>query len=199
MYYAYIIENNISGIVESWEECKKITNSKKARYKKFKTYSEAESWLKNGALYDKKISNINLDKNAVYFDAGTGRGIGVEVRVSDYKKLSLLNKVLKKEKINEFGNLTLGMNVTNNYGELVGLYLAIKYCIKYNVTTIYGDSDLVIKYWSKGICNKENLNKKTIELIEITSKLLKDFINNKNGKLLKISGDDNPADLGFHK
>ncbi len=50
------------------------------RYKSFKSQSEAQNWLDNGAKYeDKNEIKANLP-DGIYFDAGTGRGIGVEVR-----------------------------------------------------------------------------------------------------------------------
>ena len=70
--------------------------------------------------------------------------------------------------------------------------------MKYNIHTICGDSSLVIDYWSKGRYNKENLGKDTLKLIEKVTIMRKGF-ENKNGIIKKISGDVNPADLGFHK
>ena len=66
----------------------------------------------------------------IYFDSGTGRGIGVEVRVTDLSGRSLLDESSIKFKINQFGNLHLGHDRTNNYGELVGLFLALDIAIQ---------------------------------------------------------------------
>ena len=60
-------------------------SGKKTRYKSFKTKNEAVEWLKNGAEYETKEQKLGrmpdlfaeLDREAVYFDAGTGRGKGV--------------------------------------------------------------------------------------------------------------------------
>lgn len=199
-YYAYILtQNNEQSIVNDWEECKKIISSKKARYKKFDTEDEAKKWLNSGALYKKKqIDKSSLIKSAVYFDAGTGRGNGVEVKVSDYHSNSLLYFIMKSDNINEFGNYYVSQNRTNNFGELTGLFIALKYSLKYNVKDICGDSELVIKYWANLKYNKENLDDDTISLIHKVHDLYLKFKNN-GGKLHKISGDINPADLGFHK
>lgn len=196
MFYAYIL-NNKKGIVEDWESCKALVNGiSGAKFKKFKTLVEANAFINNG--------EIELE-NAIYFDAGTGRGRGVEVRVTDKNKNSLI-PVLKENRkdiidfflkkgwnINEFNNLELGNNYTNNFGELLGCYIALIIANIKGENKIFGDSNLVIAYWSKGICNIED--KETLKLIEVVSKLRNNF----NGKIEHISGDINPADLGFHK
>lgn len=196
MFYAYIL-NDKKGIVEDWESCKALVNGVSgAKFKKFKTLVEANAFINNG--------EIELE-DAIYFDAGTGRGRGVEVRITDKNKNSLI-PVLKENRkdiidffnkkgwnINEFSNVELGNNYTNNFGELLGCYLALIIANIKGKNKIFGDSNLVIAYWSKGICNIED--KETLKLIEVVSKLRNNF----NGKIEHISGDINPADLGFHK
>lgn len=196
MFYAYIL-NNKKGIVEDWESCKALVNGVSgAKFKKFKTLVEANAFINNG--------EIELE-NAIYFDAGTGRGRGVEVRVTDKNKNSLIPFLKENRKdiidfflkkgwnINEFSNIELGNNYTNNFGELLGCYVALIIANIKGENKIFGDSNLVIAYWSKGICNIED--KETLKLIEVVSKLRNNF----NGKIEYISGDINPADLGFHK
>ena len=202
-YYAFIIDNeNFSGIVTSWPECQSKTKGKHARYKSFKTESEAKEWLKNGGLYEDKKLKIQEAKSkledAIYFDAGTGRGIGVEVRVTNHLGRSLLDDILPEEMINEFNNYLAPSGSTNNYGELIGIYLAIDIALKRRNFKIFGDSKLIIDYWSKGHYNKSSLNEKTINLIQKTAQKRKQF-ENLGGTVQHISGDINPADLGFHK
>lgn len=196
MFYAYIL-NDKKGIVEDWESCKTLVNGVSgAKFKKFKTLVEANAFINNG--------EIELE-DAIYFDAGTGRGRGVEVRITDKNKNSLI-PVLKENRkdiidffnkkdwnINEFSNIELGNNYTNNFGELLGCYVALIIANIKGENKIFGDSNLVIDYWSKGICNIED--KETLKLVEVVSKLRNNF----NGKIEHISGDINPADLGFHK
>ena len=209
--YAYCILDNNKFIVESnivytWDECQNIVKGKKSRYKSFKTETEAKKWLECGAEYESKSEKqdklidlfAELDRDAIYFDAGTGRGKGVEVRLTNFDGIPILYKIIGNSKINEYGNYYLSEGSTNNFGELVGLFSAIKYALKYNIHTICGDSSLVIDYWSKGRYNKENLGKDTLKLIEKVTIMRKGF-ENKNGIIKKISGDVNPADLGFHK
>ena len=196
MFYAYIL-NDKKGIAEDWESCKALVNGVSgAKFKKFKTLVEANAFINNG--------EIELE-DAIYFDAGTGRGRGVEVRITDKNKKSLI-PVLKENRkdiidffnkkdwnINEFSNIELGNNYTNNFGELLGCYVALIIANIKGENKIFGDSNLVIDYWSKGICNIED--KETLKLVEVVSKLRNNF----NGKIEHISGDINPADLGFHK
>ncbi|MCX6702863.1 MAG: RNase H1/viroplasmin domain-containing protein, partial [Candidatus Wolfebacteria bacterium] len=76
-YYAYLIPGSgDKGITENWKDCeKKVKGVENARFKSFKAKKDAEEWLKQGADYEFKKTQIP----GVYFDAGTGRGNGVEV------------------------------------------------------------------------------------------------------------------------
>ena len=211
-YYAYFFDNKNNGIVENWSDCEEIVKGTKARYKSFIDKAVAQNWLDSGANYERKISsatpiNTKLEKG-IYFDSGTGRGIGVEVRITDENKVSLLEslaketvkKLLKTNKwtINEYGNIYLGANKTNNFGELIGLYFALEIAKVLNVSIISGDSRLVIDYWSLGHYHENNLELETISYINKVITMRKEFEKNK-GVIKHISGDINPADLGFHK
>ena len=195
-YYAYFFDEKNNGIVDTWSECEKIVHGTKARYKSFIDKSVAQDWLDSGANYERNISS------------GTGRGIGVEVRVTDENKENILDKIspsalkeLLKDTTwikNEFGNIQFETKKTNNFGELTGLFAALKYAKKNNIKVICGDSNLVIEYWSRGRYNSDGLEKDTVELIKKVTLLRTEF--EKNGGIVKkISGDVNPADLGFHK
>ena len=204
-FYAYfIIDTNENGILENWADCQRKVSGKKTRYKSFKTFLEEEKWLNSGANYVKKekadLTELysELDRNAIYFDAGTGRGSGVEVRLTDFNGNSLLYKIMNEKNINEFGNYYVADTRTNNFGELVGIYTAFVYAKKYDTKVICGDSSLIIEYWSKGRYNSSNLENDTIELIKKVT-LMRNEFEKKGGTVKKISGDVNPADLGFHK
>lgn len=205
-YYAYFIESdNNSGITESWKVCESVIKGKNARYKGFKTIQEAKDWLTSGAKYTYNPSTVKAPKavlntklqEGIYFDAGTGRGIGVEVRVTDEKGNNLLHHVAPKDYINSFGNYLAPKGSTNNYGELFGCYAALKIAIDNNIKNIFGDSKLVIDYWSKGHI-KSNLPAATIKLAEMVKELRTVFEKN-GGRITHVSGDINPADLGFHR
>ncbi len=198
-YYAYnLFEVGKTGIVSSWEECKNITGIGKARYKSFKTIEEAREWLDKGGRYLSKEEIRSSLPEGIYFDAGTGRGIGTEVRVTDKMGNSILYKVVPQEKINEFGNYLTAPGSTNNFGELLGLYCALKIGIKENNLNIYGDSKLVISFWSLGMIKKDGQSDVTIDLAKKVVALRKEY-EGLGGKISHVSGDINPADLGFHK
>lgn len=198
VYAVFLVDSNEKYTFTTWQECDKFIRGKNARYKKFDDIKKANLWLDSGANYDtKKKDSILLDKNGIYFDAGTGRGIGVEVRLSDYLGNSILNLLLDKNRINPYGNYLLE-NRTNNFGELYGLYFALMYAKKYGIKNIYGDSELVIKYWANGICNYTKLDDDTKFLIKKVNTLYIEYMK-KGGNLTRISGDINPSDLGFHK
>ena len=183
---------------------KKKVSGKRARYKSFKSLLEAQEWLNSGANYEKKEKKdltklySELEREAIYFDAGTGRGNGVEVRLTDFDGNSLLYKIMNEKNINEFGNYYVADNRTNNFGELVGIYTAFVYAKKYGTKIICGDSSLVIEYWTKGQYNSSKLESDTVELIKKTA-LMRNEFEKRGGTVKKISGDVNPADLGFHK
>ena len=204
-FYAYFItDTNETGILENWTDCQKKVSGKKARYKSFKSLLEAQNWLNSGANYEKKEKKnltelySELERDAIYFDAGTGRGNGVEVRLTDFDGNSLLHKIMDKKIINEFGNYYVADTRTNNFGELVGIYTALIYSKYYAKNIICGVSSIVIEYWTKGRYNSSNLENDTVELIKKTT-LMRNEFEKKGGIVKKISGDINPADLGFHK
>ena len=211
-YYAYFFNKEDNGIVNTWAECEKIVQGTKARYKSFIDKLVAQEWLDSGASYERNIGlnaplNTSLEKG-IYFDAGTGRGIGVEVRITNENKENLLEKIspsalkkLLKDTTwikNEFGNIQVETGKTNNFGELVGFYFALNCAKILKQNVISGDSRLVIDYWSLGRFHESNLESDTINYINKVIVLRKEFEKNK-GVVKHISGDINPADLGFHK
>lgn len=198
-FYAYFIPLSASfktskqGVTDNWAECEpKVKGIAGARFRSFGNLEDAEVWLRSGADYA-KIKDYPL---GIYFDAGTGRGNGVEVSVVNEKKENLLPAVLKKSKINKFGKELLPREFSNNYGELLALSYALKIALKGGVKNIYGDSALVVNYWSKGMVRKER-TAETIKLAKKVTVLRKKFEAG-GGRITLISGGMNPADLGFH-
>jgi len=197
-YYAYVLSSQKFGIVDDWNSCEKIVSGQKgARYRGFDTKEEASRWLLLGANYETK--EVRKLDPGIYFDAGTGRGNGVEISVTDEKGKDLLHKAISKDKINNFGkHLIQNNDATNNYGELLAFYYALIIAEKENVKNIFGDSRLVIDYWSKWKAKQKELKKETVDLIYEVAKMRENFEKN-GGTVKRISGDHNPADLGFHK
>lgn len=209
-YYAYRLASGKEGICDNWKDCEKIVSGRDARFKGFSSPAEAENWLRGGARYELKPSagggSVTGGKSyklktillpGIYFDAGTGRGNGVEISVTDETGKDLLHKVLPKSKINKHGKHLLGKEFTNNYGELMACEKALKFALKNDIKKIFGDSKLVIDYWSKGIIRRKEMPVATVKLADKVYKLRKEF-ESFGGKVGRISGDDNPADLGFH-
>ncbi len=204
-YYAYLLRSGESAIVNNWKDCeKKVSGVYGARYKGFVSKSEAEAWLVGGAKYEVRspkslVVSRKLQLQAgIYFDAGTGRGKGVEISVTDEKGEDLLHTILSKKDINKFGKHLVGKSATNNYGELLACLYAMQTAMKSGVKRVFGDSQLVIDYWSKGFIKKDKVAEETVELAEVVAGLREEF-EEEGGRILRISGDHNPADLGFHK
>ena len=194
-YYAYSIPSSRKrGATDSWEKCEKIISGKTGtKYKGFKTKKEAEEWLKGGADY----SAQNVLLKGIYFDAGTGRGNGVEISVTDEKGKDLLGTIMLQEHINRHGKYLIPRNVTNNYGELLACKYALLLALREKIMHVFGDSQLVIAYWSKGHIKNE-VAADTIELAREVATLRREF-EAAGGTIIHISGHDNPADLGFHR
>jgi ribonuclease HI len=193
-YYAYLV-NGKKGITDNWPECQKIVSGMiNTKYKGFETKDEAERWLEAGADYSLKHT---ASKKGVYFDAGTGAGKGVEISVTDENGNSLLDIVMKKKDIDKKGNHLITNSVTNNFGELLACKYALEIALKKNIKNIFGDSKLILDYWSKGYIKKE-MPEETISLSNEVKKLRYSF-EKEGGEMEHISGGSNPADLGFHR
>ena len=198
-YYAYVIPSGGRGIVDGWAACeKKESGVSGARDKGFTSREEAEAWLRAGAAYEIRPPRVRAKlKKGIYFDAGTGRGDGVEISVTDEKGEDLLREAMPKGKINRFGKHLVPGGVTNNYGELLACKYAIRIAKKHKMNRIFGDSKLVLAHWSRGVFKEKNLPKKTVVLIREVA-VLRSAFEKSGGKFSHISGADNPADLGFH-
>lgn len=194
-FYAYALLDGRQGIVDNWPECEMIVSGiKYARFKGFASLDQAKAWLTAGADYSLKKPL----EEGIYFDAGTGRGNGVEASVTDEKGQCLLDKILPENQINQHGKYVLSGDVTNNYGELLACSFALQIALKTKAQKIFGDSKLVLDFWSKGHIKSGEAPPKTGQLAYSVAKLRKEF-ESKGGSLEHISGEGNPADLGFHK
>ncbi len=197
-YYAYFLPSTgKEGLTDNWPDCEKLVKGKMdARYRGFKTRDEAESWLRAGARYELKIPK-KLEKG-IYFDAGTGRGEGVEISVTDEHGKNMLHKTLSKTDLNKFGkHLVRDKNATNNYGELLACKHALTLALREGVKKVFGDSKLVVDYWSKWHVKKDVAEETFALAREVAA--LRDKFEKKGGEVARVSGDDNPADLGFHR
>jgi ribonuclease H-related protein len=194
-FYAYLTDKK-KGIADNWPDCQKIVSGvTDAKYKSFLTRDEAELWLKAGADYN--IKHIAA-KPGVYFDSGTGAGHGVEINVTDESGKSILGKALAKKYLNDSGHHWVpDKTATNNFGELLACKYALKIAAKAGAKNVFGDSDLILDFWSKGFVKKDVLQD-TIDLAKEVKKLRYKF-EKSGGKIERIAGASNPADLGYHK
>ena len=69
--------------------------------------------------------------------------------------------------------------------------------MKKDTKIIFGDSRLVLESWSKGFVSKE-MPPETIALAQEVRGLREKF-EQAGGKIRRIAGGANPADLGYHK
>ena len=197
-YYAYVVPRDKKrGVTDDWKTCERIVSGKEdARYKGFRTKDEAEAWLALGARYE--VKRVKKLESGIYFDAGTGRGNGVEVNVTDESGKGLLHKVIAKKGLTRYATHLAGNSATNNYGELLGLSYALKIGKKEGVKKIFGDSKLVIDFWSKWRIKRNDVPPETAVLAAKVAKARAEF-ERRGGSVRHISGADNPADLGFHR
>ena len=160
-YYATYTGHIQNGIFTTWDDCKKEIH-KKPKYKKFKTYAEAEEFHKNGPTYiDETPSNENVYDIIVYTDGACSRN-GTKNATAGYGIYFSENNPL-----NCSVRLTTG-KLTNNVAELTAVIEAIKMVAnKYKKIGIYTDSKYsmlcaksfgdkcVKKGWPKDIPNVE--------------------------------------------
>jgi ribonuclease HI len=198
-YYAYFVPSERAhGVTASWGECEmKVSGKVGARFKAFDKESAAQAWLAQGAIY--AVRTPPKLEHGIYFDAGTGRGEGVEISVTDEKGKDLLHKVLSREELNHFGKHRIENDTaTNNYGELLALKYALLIAKKEKAKKIFGDSKLVIEYWSQWRMKRKELPAATVALASEVAELREAF-EKKDGIVARINGAHNPADLGFHR
>ncbi len=206
-YYAYFVPGEgvavRQGVTSEWSVCESIVSGVTgARYKSFEDRAAAERWLAGGAMYELHPAaprrRAALDPG-VYFDAGTGRGDGVEVSVTDEKGIDLLHKAVAADALNRFGKHRVGdAAATNNYGELLAFRFALEIAMETGVKRVFGDSKLVIDYWSRRKIKRKEIAPETVALADEVA-ALRDRFEDAGGAVMRIPGDDNPADLGFHR
>jgi ribonuclease HI len=90
----------------------------------------------------------------------------------------------------------------NNGAELLAMVAALRVAAAFPVIKIIKcDSELIFLWWSKGHVSKgsmKTIDNEKMALIEECGILRKQF-ENRGGKIMKIKGAENKADLGMHK
>lgn len=201
IYYAIFFTKELKSLITFDLEMKKTLIKDKPNINRaFETIKEADEWLRSmECTYLEEMESL-LKEGTIFFDMGTGRGIGVEVRVSDYMGNSLLDSLPEyKELMNKYGNYNLENMDKTQYGELFGLYLALLIASENDFyKKIAGDNLNVIENLSKGEKISSKISSEEKELIDKVVVLREQF-EARGGEIFYIKGDINPADLGFHK
>lgn len=88
----------------------------------------------------------------------------------------------------------------NNGAEMLAMLIGLRIAVhNRNVFhEIRSDSQLIVSFWSKKLNDKPGMDSRKKKFILEMIELRKQF-ESTGGKIVKISGDDNVADLGFHR
>ena len=226
MVYA-VRKGRTPGVYETWAECKaQIEKFPGAIFKKFSDAQDAQKFLmqesaptplKKRKAEESKIPIELTEWNAtnIFTDGGQNAQTGSEEAwgcvtngqgkciIGSYLSLCLDMNV--EEKVLPVGKRWCirakfeNVQQQNNGAELLALVVGLRIALTSpHITTIHTDSDLLVKYWSKGICNQTTLDpKKLAYIVELTD--LRNQFEARSGAIMKIAGNINPADLGCHK
>ena len=204
-FYAWVAQGS-SGVESSWADCEALVRGRPgARYKGFATRAQADAWLDAGGQYEDRAARkaerqADLPQDAIFFDAGTGRGDGTEANVTDRDGVPLAHLAAPENVLTPFGTIRLSRGRTNNYGELMACLYGLKIARQLGRKVLMGDSALVLDYWSKGIVSatKREEDPDLARLAALTARERRVF-EAEGGVLRHVPGGINPADLGFHR
>ena len=218
-YYA-VRKGKKEGIFETWSECSSyVAGFRGAKFKSFYSLNDAEKYMSNERLSNEKIilspDNCNFYSNVqcLFVDGGHNKHTG-NVALASVVDDNYVDKVEEfKLLFNDMKLVTVNLPVgirtlavadfsdvkkqQNNGAELLAMIMGLRIALhtnSYNI--IYSDSQLMIDYWSKGrVKYNPIMDSSKINYIKELKQLRDRF----NGKIIKISGDVNKADLGYHK
>ena len=205
--YYVVIKGIKKGIYTSWNDCKRNTYGyNESEFKSFKSLKEAEKFY---------FDNTKTE-NSLYVDGGHNKDTGSVAygSVVDHQGNDMIEyyKFLFEDYDLEFRTVDLPVGrrtvvisnfedcklQQNNGAELLALFIGLK--IANHITifkTIFSDSQVVCDYWSKNIVNNNFCDEK---IFYIKSTILqRNIFEKKGGTVIKITGNDNLADLGYHK
>ncbi|MBN1773007.1 MAG: RNase H1/viroplasmin domain-containing protein [Deltaproteobacteria bacterium] len=205
-FYAYRVGDE-QGVVESWSACEReVRGRPQARYRGFPDRAAAAAWLAAGAPHrdralDKQEALEALPEDAVFFDSGTGPGRGAEVNVTDRAGVPVAHLAESEEgELTPQGTLVLGRRRTNNYGELYACLLALRAAARLGSRHVYGDSRLVLDYWSHGhVSTEKRASDPDLAALAGRTREARTAFERSGGTLAHVPGGLNPADLGFHR
>lgn len=211
-YYVVKVGRNV-GIYNTWAECEmNVSGYKGAKYKSFTSLSEANDYLNDTQTNTLPINGYQTNKDSIiYCDGGQNRMTGVYAYgsvvdgygndlIGNYSEL--LSDMNLEEVVLPVGKRTIIKTFfndvaekQNNGAELLSMIAALRISIntgKYN--TLYSDSQTVIS-WSEYGTKITNFSREKLNYINELVSLRRRF----RGNIIKISGNDNLADLGFHR
>lgn len=212
---AELFMNEDQSVKKEEEEVKK-TETKQPKSKKPKTDISANRTLSINSLFD---LNPYDDLSKIYTDGAFNSntkpaGWGCVTNASGQCILERFLPVIQKSINVEQKTLPVGVRYCiiaqfsdvaqhqNNGAELLALVLGLRLALIQNpgaVKEIHCDSSLLLDYWSLNKVRREKLCLEKLAFIDELVILRRKFCSSVyGGKLLKISGDDNPADLGYH-
>jgi len=215
MSYYSVYQGRVPGVYKTWTECKEQTDGfSGASFKKFSTREDADKSF-NGQVAE-SVSEKREDEFCIYVDGAHNKvtrdeawGSVVDQNGKDliepYKHL--LDDMVLTTKNLPVGTRTLIIAKFNdvstqqiNGAELLSLIAGIRIAQEIKCLTVCSDSKLMTDYWSKRLKPESKLKMDPLKSnwVEYLIKIRQNF-EKIGGKIEKISGDDNPADLGFHK
>ncbi|MBI5489846.1 MAG: viroplasmin family protein [Deltaproteobacteria bacterium] len=204
-WYAWVVGDE-RGVCSTWPECERIVRGRRARYRGFDDRQAAERWLTEGAPQrdqsrDKREALDALPERAVFFDSGTGPGRGVEVNVTDREGVPVAHLAVPEEgELSPQGTVLLGRKRTNNYGELYGCLLALRVAERLGARHIFGDSRLVLDFWSHGhVTAEKRASDPALAALAALVRAARAAFEREGGSLAHVPGGINPADLGHHR
>lgn len=225
-YYAVKKGHNV-GIYSTWGECEQQTKGyKNAVFRKFDTTEEAHEFINGTLNSSSKVNNIAIDissldpSKTIYVDGAFNKKTGNDAWgsvVNGYscdlirwacsqgllQDMEVKEVTLPKGKrwiiVAKFERVTHQNNGAELLALIAGLRMAI-HLIKNNVpiTTVLSDSELVL-FWSIRLKDESaaTFDPRKVYYIHELIKLRKEY-ESYGGKVEKVNGDFNPADLGYH-
>lgn len=160
-------------------------------------------------------NNSSIDTTCIYVDGGHNKETGDEAWgcVTDSIGNCLIkdNTYLLDDLSIKEVNLPVGkrhvliakfkdvVSQQNNGAELLALLAGLRIALRNKaIKVIKSDSQLLISYWSIGAVNRKNMDETKLKFIDEIIILRKQF-EYMGGTIVKISGNDNKADLGYHR
>lgn len=219
----------VPGIYTSWNDAKiHVLGFPGCEYKSFSTKQAAEQFMLNGYNTQPKAPSeppkvvetptfIPIDKSIVYVDGGQNSMTKDEAwgRVTDSFGNDILSNYLHLFPDLDIKNANLPVGLSsviiskfndvasqqNNGAELLAFLAALRISsVDPSISIICSDSKLLVSYWSVRLkdSTRNKMDPRKARCIDDVIQLRRLF-ETRGGKIVKVSGDNNPADLGFHK